>query len=244
MDKNKIVIGNLKMNLNCSEAKTYVNEIADKIHSDHVIICPSTLYLPYFMDHSFKVGIQNVAPYENGAYTGEVSALQASSMGVIMTLVGHSERRMMFHETDEEIANKVKEAMKHSLKVVLCIGETKEEKDMLKTSSVLKRQLVSVLRGLEKEMYPHIMIAYEPVWAIGTGVIPSNHEIEKTLSYIKEIVLSFEKDCKVPVLYGGSINDKNIETLVTIPNVDGFLVGGASLKIEKFLRIIKVVFGE
>lgn len=240
MANKRIVVGNMKMNLTTPEIKKYVKELEKKDYNKQVIICPSSLYLPYFMGKSYGAGIQNIAAYENGAYTGEISASQAKSMKLDCTIIGHSERREYFKETDEIVHQKIALSLEANLKVILCIGETEEERDSLKTYKVLKKQIVSALKGFDEKDLKKIVIAYEPIWAIGTGKIPSNDEIKDTIAFIKEIVKS-SFQANMSVLYGGSVNEKNIASLNKIENIDGYLVGGASTKVDKFMKIIEVV---
>ncbi len=239
---NRIVVGNLKMNLVRKEVSSYLKTANEKIKSKNVIICPTSIYIPYFLKHNYQVGLQNVFFRSKGAYTGEISAMQAKSMGINYTLIGHSERRIYFDELDSDINKKIKEAIKYKMKVILCIGETLEERNLLKTDRVIKRQIINGLRDIED--FSNIVIAYEPVWAIGTNVIPSNDDIFKVISYIKDLFKKVYNYDKIRVLYGGSINDENIKKLVEISNVDGFLVGGASTNIDKFLKIIEVAVKE
>lgn len=244
MENKRIIIGNMKMNMTASEVCNYLKEIDGKINSEQVILCPTSIYIPYFLKKPFKVGLQNVYFHDAGAYTGEVSPKQASSMGIRLTLVGHSERRLHLNESDDLIRSKIVDALRNHLVVVLCIGETKEERDMLRTDKVLKKQLKGALKGLEPNSLDHIMIAYEPVWAIGSNETPSNKEIHDTIAYLKTLI---EKEFDYPdisVLYGGSVNDKNIEDLNKIDNLSGYLVGGASLEVKKLLKIIEVVVNQ
>ena len=243
MASKRIVVGNMKMNLTAQEINKYLKVIEKKEYNNQVIFCPSSLYLPYFVGKTYGVGIQNIAAYENGAYTGEISALQAKSMHLDCTLIGHSERREYFKETDEVVRQKIKLSLQANLKVILCIGETEEERDSLKTYKVLKKQIVNALKGFEEKELKKIIIAYEPIWAIGTGKTPSNDEIQDTISFIKEIVKGIAS-INISVLYGGSVNEKNITTLNQIESIDGYLVGGASTKAEKFMKIIEVVVNQ
>lgn len=240
MENRKIIIGNLKMNLLAADISEYLEKINMSELGEQVIICPSTIYIPYFLKQSYKVGIQNIFFRDSGAYTGEISAAQVASLGVKYAMIGHSERRLYFKESDQDINKKIVVALKYGLEVILCIGETGEEKNLLKTARVLKRQLLNALRNLEEKDFDHIVIAYEPVWAIGTNVLPTNKDITDTISYIKGIVSEYFRYEDIPVIYGGSVNDKNIEELNKIPNVSGFLVGGASTNPKEFLKIIEV----
>lgn len=240
----KIVIANLKMNLNLVEICDYVVRINKLIDTKRVVICPTSMYLPYFLKNGYSVGIQNIAQTEDGAYTGEVSASQVSSMGIDYALIGHSERRQFFNETDSVINKKVLLGLKNKLNLVLCIGETKEERDMLKTDRVLKRQLINALRDVNKEDLKNIIIAYEPIWSIGTGNVPDNKDIATVAIYIKGIINNlYHEDINLPVLYGGSVNEKNIEEINEVKEISGVLVGGASLKTDKLLKIKEVIIG-
>lgn len=240
MENKRIVVGNLKMNMVADEVSNYLNKVNKNIYSDQVVICPSSIYIPYFLKQRYQVGIQNISSENSGAYTGEISALQAYSLGVNYALIGHSERRLLFSENDLTVNKKVKIAIKNNLYPIICIGETNEDKVMLRTEKVLKKQITYALKDLTIEDMDNIVIAYEPVWAIGTNKIPSNRDIKNTISYIKLLVNNLYHYNRVKVLYGGSVNKNNIEQLVKIDNLDGFLVGGASLKPDEFLKIIEV----
>lgn len=240
MESKKLVVGNMKMNLLAADVSDYLNKIGSRELGEQVVICPSSIYVPYFLKHSYKVGIQNVFFRDSGAYTGEISASQAASLGVKYALIGHSERRGYFKESDQDINKKIVMTLKYGLEVILCVGETAEEKNLLKTARVLKRQLLNGLRNLEEGDFDHIIIAYEPVWAIGTNVTPTNKDIEDTIRYMKEIVSEYFHYEDIPIMYGGSVTDRNIQELNEISNVSGFLVGGASIDANKFLKIIEV----
>ena len=229
----KLIFANMKMNLSLNQIKDYIENT--KTIKNDIIVIPSNIYLSYFIDNNYNVGIQNICKFDDGAYTGEVSAQQVKSMNVEYTLIGHSERRHIFNETLEDVKIKVKKALENDLKVILCIGETKEEKDKNLTEKILKEQIISALQDID---ISNIIIAYEPVYSIGTGIIPTNEEIFNTTKYIKEVVYDLcKKD--VNVLYGGSVNDKNIKELNLIENVSGFLIGGASLIPSKLQTILE-----
>lgn len=231
---NKIIVGNIKMNMKFGEIYNYLNYFKN-INSKNIIICPSYIYIPYFLNYNFSVGSQNVCAYEDGGYTGEVSASQLSSIGVKYTIIGHSERRIKLQENDSEINKKIKSSLKANLKVILCIGETLEEYKLLKKDVVLKRQIRDALVGIKD--LSNIIIAYEPVWSIGTNKVPDNDELIKTVLYIKRIILKmFRQD--VRVIYGGSINEKNIINLKKINEINGFLIGSASINPNRFMEII------
>lgn len=236
----KLVVGNLKMNLDLNQIASYLNVINQHVHSPHVVICPTSIYIPYFLAHEYRVGLQNTYLANKGAYTGEISPKQASSMGVSYTILGHSERRLYLKETDEMINKKIVTALNNHLRVIVCVGETLEERKMLKTDKIIKRQIIKALQNLSAEQMNNVVIAYEPVWAIGTNQTPTNKDIKEMINYIKLLVENnfLYKDIKV--LYGGSVNDKNITQLNKIENLDGYLVGGAAIKPDQFLKIIEV----
>ncbi|MDO4963640.1 MAG: triose-phosphate isomerase family protein [bacterium] len=232
--ENKIVVGNIKMNMRFSEIPNYINCFKN-INSKNIIICPSYIYIPYFLNYNFNVGSQNVCSLEDKGYTGEVSAKQLSSIGVKYSIVGHSERRIKLNESSIEINKKIKCCIDSNIKVILCIGETKEQFNMLKKDIVLKRQIKDALYDIED--ISNIMIAYEPIWAIGTKEIPNLNELENTVNYIKTTIYNmYKKDIKV--LYGGSVNEDNIDELNTINNLDGYLIGSASVNPNRFLGLI------
>ncbi len=219
-----IVVGNLKMYMAYNDILKYKDNIPD-----NVIICPSSLFVPYFLNHNYQVGVQDVSMYDLGSHTGEISAVQAKQMGVTYTLIGHSERRNK--ETDEEINKKILKALENNLKVILCIGENKDEDKEDK----LKYQLLSDLKGIND--LSNIIIAYEPIWCIGTGITPTNAQIEDTINFIQSIIRNNFNEC-VKVLYGGSVDKNNIDTLKKIDNVAGFLIGKASTDCNHLKEIV------
>lgn len=235
--ENKIIIGNIKMNMRFGEIPNYISHFRD-IKNNNLVICPSFVYIPYFLNYGFNVGSQNVCAYEDGGYTGEISATQLHSLGVKYVIIGHSERRNKLKETDIEINKKIKNSLKYHLKVILCIGETEEEKNLLKKDIVLKRQIRNALFDIED--LNNVIIAYEPVWSVGTNKVPSDEELEKTILYIKNIIYNmYKKDIKV--IYGGSINEKNIDNFKSIEKLDGFLIGSASIHPTRFIEIINKI---
>lgn len=228
---NKLIIGNMKMNLTKIEIEEYL-EKSCTIKNSNVVICPSNIYIPYFLNKNFKVGIQDVFYMDKGSYTGEVSAYQAHSLGVEYALVGHSERRKKLDETNDIISLKLKQIVSNKMKAILCVGEKKNENLI----EVLNKQL-SVLNDISN--IDNVIIAYEPVWAIGTNEIPTNDEIKTTTKYIKNLIKE-KYNFEVKVLYGGSVNKENINMLSDIKEIDGFLIGGASLNALEFINIIEV----
>lgn len=243
MEKNKLIIGNQKMYMSPSEVSEFLKNIIGKINNYDVVICPSLLYIPYFLKHKFSVGAQNICVENDGAYTGEISAKQLSELGIKYAIVGHSERRQHFFEDNDIINKKIKNLLEVNIKPIVCIGETNEEKNLLKTNKILKSEIVTCLKGLKEEEFNNIIIAYEPIWAIGTNRIPTMLEIKENVKYIKDIVKKIYK-ADVKVLYGGSISSSNIEKINKIDCLDGFLIGGSSTKAEEFLNIIEVVVNQ
>ncbi len=232
----KLVVANHKMNLTKEEVLSYVDSVKDfASNTVEFVFCPSTLYLPYFS--SLPLGSQDVSYLKEGSLTGDVSAKQLKSMGVLYTLVGHSERRVKLHENPEMIQKKIENLLNEGIIPILCIGESIDEKEQGKVEEVLDREL-AILSSFTKEEIASIVIAYEPMWAIGTGVLPTNQEIENRVRYIKEKVSSLYQ-VSIRVLYGGSVNIDNIDTLEKVSNMDGYLVGGASLDGPRFLSLME-----
>lgn len=220
-----IVALNNKSNLNKQEFTNYIEEL-NTINTKHtMIICPTYLNISS-VNSNIILGSQNVSSTENGAYTGEISAKDLKSYNVKYSLVGHSERRKYQRETDSEIYEKIIMLLQENIIPILCVGETKEERENNKVEEILNKQLSGLL-NIRENFREKIIIAYEPVWSIGTGIIPTNDEIEETITYIKD---------KLPnnkVLYGGSANEENIDTIKQISIIDGYLLGGLSLKPDK-----------
>lgn len=223
------------MNLTQMEIDDYLRLI-DNICYDNVIFAPSNLYLKQFLDKHLHVASQDVSPFVNGSYTGDVSALQLKSMDVEYVIIGHSERRKYYHEK-EILGSKVSLCQKNKLTPILCVGENEDEKKKQCTLEVIRKQLDDIFK---LKINPEIIIAYEPIWAIGTGIVPSNDEISRVVEYIKKY-LYMNYNISVKVLYGGSVNDANVKELSLINNIDGYLVGGCSLNIEKFKKLIEYV---
>lgn len=236
--ENKKIILNMKMYMDITDVFNFLNDI--NTLPNNVIVCPEMIYLPYFANKNYNLALQNIYPTNEGAFTGEVSAQHAFKMGVNYVVVGHSERRKYFNESDEQINEKLLSALNNKLKVILCIGESLEDYELGKTIEVLKKQIEICLKNVEQKQEYKITVAYEPVWAIGTGKVPTNEEIDDTVKKIKEIILDLY-NLKLEVVYGGSVSSKNIETLNTIESIDGFMVGGASTNPDEVKKMIKVV---
>ncbi len=235
----KKIIGNHKNYMLVSEVSEYLKQIGNKINNPDVVICPSNIYIPYFLKKGFSVGIQNVFIRNDVSATGEITNKQAVTMSIDYVIIGHSERRMYFDETEIDINKKIVDALKYGMKVILCIGESLEEKNMLKTARVLKKQLREDLKNIDN--FENIIIAYEPIWAIGTNVTPSTKDIEKTAIFIRETLKQLYNIDNIEIVYGGSVNSKNIKEINKIKEIDGVLVGKASTDAKEFLKIIEVV---
>lgn len=222
-----IIALNNKCNLTKEKFLAYQKELEIIGKDRKMILCPTNIFIGIANLSNVELGAQNVSSTECGAYTGEVSASQLKSMGVKYCIVGHSERRKYQQETDEEISCKIKILLKEDIIPILCVGEEKEERENGKHYEKIIKELEQDMKNLTSEEKEKIIIAYEPIWAIGTGLIPTNEEIAQIIQQIKEILP------KSKVLYGGSANDKNIEELKKIKTIDGYLLGGLSLKPEQ-----------
>lgn len=227
-----IVVLNNKSNLDKKEFMEYQNELK-KIESSHqLVICPSQIYLNSIDLPTFDLGSQNVSSYHQGAYTGEIYAHQLKSLDVKYCLVGHSERRKYQRETNKDINEKIKRLLEEEITPILCIGETKEQKDSKRTKSVLLSELNECLSGINNN---DIIIAYEPIWAIGTGITTTKDEVEDILKEIKKVYL------KNKLIYGGSLNQENIVEFKTSDLIDGYLLGGLSLKPQELKDFISKI---
>jgi triosephosphate isomerase len=242
--KKKWVMANWKMNGSMEMTENYIQKLnalrLQNVHTE-VVIFPPAVYLQMFQqqlkNNICKYGAQNVHSETKGAFTGELSADMLKAFGCTYVLVGHSERRHVFGEDDNFIAKKFHNIKSHDMIPVICIGETLSQYQTGQTRSVLERQL----HGLNDDLKSCI-IAYEPVWAIGTGLRPTNQELEKTFNDIKEIITKLNVKYKdVPMLYGGSVTAENIKTIMSIDACQGVLVGGASLDITQMLEIIECI---
>lgn len=243
---NKLIYGNFKMNLNVKEVETYCEDFL-KIIGDcknEVAIFPSFVNLMFAKQKltasKVLLGAQNVSSESSGAYTGEVSADMLKTAGVTHVIIGHSERRKLFNEKNEIINKKIKQCLSQGLKIVLCVGETKYERQNNKYQQALEKEISESLKGLYENELNNIIIAYEPIWAIGTGVVPTSRKIEEAIEIIRnqiKIEFSQTKAKNLKILYGGSVNSQNCKQFLNIKGVNGLLVGGASLKADEFAKI-------
>lgn len=244
---NNLYFANFKMNLTFSEIEVYVKSFIKLIELKNNCV---GLFVPFTALKQTKeilsgtnilVGAQNVHHEEMGAFTGEINVQMLKESGADIVLVGHSERRKYFKEKDSEINKKIKQLMRYNIKVVLCIGETKEERNSGDTKKVIYKQLRDGLAGLYENELDNIIIAYEPVWAIGTGENANNKMIEEVADIIKQTITDlYNKNIaeKISVVYGGSVTVKNHKILSKIKKISGFLIGGASLNYNHFAEII------
>ena len=242
--RRKVIAGNWKMNMLPNEAIDFINNLAPlvKDSKNEVIICVPFTDLFYTLltvqETNIHVGAQNMHWEENGAYTGEVSADMLKSINVEYVIIGHSERRQYFNETDETVNLKVKSALKHGLKPIVCVGETLEQKEVGKTLDIITSQTSKALQGLTLEDLSNTIVAYEPIWAIGTGKTASSDDANNSIKAIRnQIQKDFGTD-DITILYGGSVKEDNARELFTMSDIDGGLVGGASLNAEKFSKIV------
>ena len=247
--RKKIVAGNWKMNLNLQEGVALATELNETLKNEkancEVIICTPFIHLAKVADcidqNVLKLGAENCADKEKGAYTGEVSAEMVKSTGAQYVILGHSERRQYYNETAEILREKVLLALKNNLKVIFCIGETLEEREANKQNEVVKAELEGSVFNLTKDEFANIIIAYEPIWAIGTGKTATAEQAEEIHAYIRSLVAEHydsETADNTSILYGGSCKASNAPELFGKPDIDGGLIGGASLKTADFKGII------
>ena len=236
------------MNMLPDETINYINTIAPLVKDteNEVILCVPYTDLFYALlnaqDTNIKIGAQNMHWEETGAYTGEISAEMLKAINVQYVIIGHSERRQYYNETDETVNKKLIKALQVGLSPIVCVGETLEERESGETADVITNQVLKALEGLSKEDMLKTIIAYEPIWAIGTGKTATAEDANETIKTIrKEIEKKYGKDVSdcVIILYGGSVKSTNAKELFTTSDIDGGLVGGASLKPEEFAKIVK-----
>lgn len=247
--RRNIVAGNWKSNETFNQADDLINDIAEGLRAFDstdvdVIVCPPFPYLELVQDAAedveFFVGAQNVSKFDNGAYTGEVSAQMLQSMNVDYCIVGHSERRKYFFETNQDVAEKVNKLLALDITPIVCVGESLEDRDAGKHFDVIKEQVSQGLFHLSAEAMEKVIIAYEPVWAIGTGKTATKEQAQEIHAFIRKMLAEKYSDDtaqEISILYGGSCNTKNAKDLFAQQDVDGGLIGGASLKAADFIEI-------
>ncbi len=246
--RRKVIAGNWKMNMLPNEAMEFITSLTDtaKQSKNEIILCVPYIDLFYSLltaqDTPIKIGAQNMHFKEAGAYTGEISGKMLKSIHVEYVIIGHSERRKYFAETDETVNQKLKAAFDNDLKPILCVGETLEQREAGKAEEVVIMQIEKDLAGLTKEQVENTIIAYEPIWAIGTGKTATLEDANQAVKQIRNQIQQMygeETAQNTILLYGGSVSAENAKTLLSASDIDGALIGGASLKIEEFKKIIK-----
>ena len=245
--RKKIIAGNWKMNYCVNKAEAFVDEIKDTINTNEVdvVICPNFMALDRISDlldgTNIKLGAQNVYPEEKGAYTGETSVKMLAAIGVDYCIVGHSERRQYFNETDEFVNKKAKKLLEVGISPIVCVGETLEERENGKMFEVVENQVRNSLADIAKEeIATKVVIAYEPIWAIGTGKTATAEQANEMCKYIRDVVAKmYDEDTaqKVRIQYGGSVKPNNASEILNMSDIDGALVGGASLT-NDFVAIV------
>lgn len=244
-----IMAGNWKMNKTRDEALQFIYAVSEKLPAkdrlDSIICAPAIILrdLVKRQGNNLRIGAQNMHEKENGAYTGEISPLMLQSTGVEYVIIGHSERRQYFNETDETVNQKTAKALEFNLKPIVCVGESLTEREAGDTHKVLDNQITKALKDIKEEDLKDIIIAYEPIWAIGTGKTASAEIAEEACKYIRMLIeklYSKEISNEIRILYGGSVSTKNVSELMAQPNIDGGLVGGASLIAENFIELCNV----
>jgi triosephosphate isomerase len=252
--RKKLIAGNWKMHLVPVEARALVAGLRAEIDRDaatlakdrEVMVAPPSVLIPAVAQaiagSSILLGAQNMHYEDEGAFTGEVSAPMLKAYGVTHVILGHSERRHIFLENDELINKKVLAALRHRMVPILCVGETQTEHDSGDALAVVLRQLERGLEGVVEDHLPTVVVAYEPVWAIGTGRTATPEQAESIHSALRGVLLERygrERASAVRIIYGGSVNAENVDSLASKPDIDGALVGGASLKADSFARIVR-----
>jgi len=242
-----IIAGNWKMNKTVSEAIALVKELIPLVKEAQaeVVVCPPYICLPAVKEAlagtNIRLGAQNVHWEDAGAFTGEVSPVMLKDLGVEYVIIGHSERRQYFGETDQTVNRRVKAALRHDLIPIICVGETLEQREQGITAQLVANQTKAALEGLTAEMVKQVVIAYEPVWAIGTGRTATAEDANEVIGIIRTTIAeTFGKDVAdvVRIQYGGSMNPSNASELMSMPEIDGGLIGGASLKAADFAKVV------
>lgn len=247
--RKRVIAGNWKMYKTLNEAKDFALELKNKqVDKSKVetIICAPALFLHSLVqetkDSFISIGAQTMHEEVEGAFTGEISGKQLHDLGVSHVIIGHSERRQYFNETDDAVNKKVLAAFEHNLIPIICVGETLEQREQKETESIVSAQVMAALEGLSEEDVVNSIIAYEPIWAIGTGRTATAEDANDVCQAIRETVLDGfgeEVASSVRIQYGGSVKPENIEQLLSMEHIDGALVGGASLQVESFFQLLE-----
>ena len=245
--RKKVIAGNWKMNMLPDEAIRFISELEPLVEKteNEVVLCVPYTDLFYALltaqNTNIKIGAQNMHWEETGAYTGEVSGKMLKAIGVEYVIIGHSERRQYFAETDETVNKKIKAAFKYGLKPIVCVGETLEQREAGNAKEIVTNQIEKGLEGLTENQVENTIIAYEPIWAIGTGKTATADDANEMTKTIREKIADIYGQNianRVIIQYGGSVKSSNAKELFSMPDIDGGLVGGASLKVEEFSKIV------
>lgn len=251
MKRRPIIAGNWKMNKHRDEALEFIYQVNDKLpERDKVesVICAPALYLRDLIKRQgdeLRIGAQTMHHLDSGAYTGEIAARMLKNIGVSYVIIGHSERRAYYNETDETVNLKTKKALEFNLVPLVCVGEELEIREAGTTNEVVGKQVVAAFKDISENDAAQIVVAYEPIWAIGTGKTATKEQANETIKAIRDVIKDLYNDevaNKVRILYGGSVNPSNIEELLATSDIDGALVGGASLEPESFLKLAEAAF--
>jgi len=242
-----VIAGNWKMNKTVSQGKEFIKNIKAEVKGTDVEVM---IFAPYTLLSSLKevtkdtniiIGSQNMHYEDSGAFTGEISADMLKDIGIEYTLIGHSERRQYFNETDDTVNKKLHKAIEKNIKVILCVGEGLEEREKNIEKEIVKNQIVKAFEGIKEKDMDKVIIAYEPIWAIGTGKTASKEDANEMIAYIRNLIKEIYNDViseEMRILYGGSVKPENIEELMEQEDIDGGLIGGASLKEDQFVQLV------
>lgn len=250
MTRRIIIAGNWKMHFPVSETRKFIQSLISQVKkvSFNVYLAPSFTSIQAATDAAkgsfIRIGAQNMSQFHEGAYTGEISSIMLKEAGASFVILGHSERRLIFYEDNEMIHSKIRWAIEENLEPILCIGETQKERDAHQEKDVLYRQLSMALQNFSSAQVKRIVLAYEPVWAIGTGKTATPEIAQETHHLCRRFLLeNWGKEIaeSISILYGGSVKPENIVELIGKPDIDGALIGGASLKVDSFSQIIRNV---
>ncbi|MFD1167594.1 triose-phosphate isomerase [Oceanobacillus caeni] len=247
--RKKVIAGNWKMNKVLSEANRFVDEVKEKVpNSEQVeaIVCAPFPFLASLVEKTkgskLKIAAQNMHFENDGAFTGEVSPVMLKDLGVTHVVLGHSERREYFAETDETVNQKTHAAFQHGLTPIVCVGETLEQREANETMGLIETQVQKALQGLSEEQVANTIIAYEPIWAIGTGKTATSEQANEVCTHIRNVVRELTSEAtaeQVIIQYGGSVKPANVDELLAQSDIDGALVGGASLEADSFLQLVE-----
>ncbi|MBQ4836089.1 MULTISPECIES: triose-phosphate isomerase [Pseudoalteromonas] len=246
LKRKPMVAGNWKMNGSLELVQSISSTVKNINNQDvEVVVIPPTVLLSDVIASGVVAGVQTVSEHSEGAYTGEVQASLVKSLGATYTLVGHSERRSIFGESNEDVANKFAQAQANGLTPILCVGETESQREQAQTEEVVAEQIIAVIDKLGIASLANSVIAYEPVWAIGTGKTATPEQAQAVHKFIRNLVSKYDADISetLQILYGGSVNESNSELLFAQADIDGGLIGGASLKPESFKVICESAKG-